>query len=39
MRTFENVVYEEEDKYLLGERSLEEATGTIETRLGIYLAE
>lgn len=38
-KTFEGVVYEEGEKFMLGDKSLEEAMGSIETRLGIYLAE
>lgn len=38
-KTFENVVYEEGEGYIRGDRSLEEAMNAIETRLGIYLAE
>ncbi len=38
-KTFENVVYEEGSAYMTGEKSLEEAMSSIETRLGIYLAE
>lgn len=38
-KTFENVVYEEGGDYLVGDKSLEEAMGAIETRIGIYLAE
>ena len=38
-KTFENVVYEEGERYIRGEKSLEEVMGAIETRLGIYLAE
>lgn len=38
-KTFENVVYEEGTAYMQGEKSLEEAMTSIETRLGIYLAE
>lgn len=38
-KTFENVVYEEGSAYMQGEKSLEEAMNSIETRLGIYLAE
>lgn len=38
-KTFENVIYEEGNAYMLGEKSLEEAMNSIETRLGIYLAE
>lgn len=38
-KTFKGVVYEEGEKYILGEKSLEEAMGSIETRLGIYLVE
>lgn len=38
-KTFENVIYEEGTSYMSGEKSLEEAMNSIETRLGIYLAE
>ena len=38
-KTFENVIYEEGTSYMLGEKSLEDAMNSIETRLGIYLAE
>lgn len=38
-KTFENIIYEEGTSYLSGERSLEETMNSIETRLGIYLAE
>lgn len=38
-KTFESVVYEEGEQYVRGEKSLEEAMDSIETRLGIYLAE
>lgn len=38
-KTFENVVYEEGSAYMEGTKSLEEAMNSIETRLGIYLAE
>ena len=38
-KTFESVIYEEGSAYMLGEKSLDEAMGSIETRLGIYLAE
>ncbi len=38
-KTFENVVYEEGEAYMQGEKSLEDAMRAIETRLGIYLAE
>lgn len=38
-KTFENVVYEEGSAYMTGEKNLEEAMSSIETRLGIYLAE
>lgn len=38
-KTFESVVYEEGAAYMQGEKSLEEAMSSIETRLGIYLAE
>ncbi len=38
-KTFENVVYEEGEGYIRGDRSLKEAMNAIETRLGIYLAE
>jgi len=38
-KTFENVVYEEGQTYIRGDVSLEEVMGSIETRLGIYLAE
>lgn len=37
--TFENVVYEEGISFIRGDKSLEEAMDSIETRLGIYLAE
>lgn len=37
--TFESVVYEEGTAFMRGEKSLEEAMNSIETRLGIYLAE
>ena len=37
--TFENVVYEEGIYFMRGDKSLEEAMDSIETRLGIYLAE
>ncbi len=38
-KTFENVVYEEGERYIRGDKSLEEVLGSIETRVGIYLAE
>lgn len=38
-KTFENVVYEEGAAYMEGEKSMEEAMSSIETRLGIYLTE
>lgn len=38
-KTFENVVYEEGERYIRGEKTLEEVMGAVETRLGIYLAE
>ena len=38
-KTFENVIYEEGEAYIQGEKSLEEAMEAIETRLGIYLTE
>ena len=38
-KTFENVVYEEGQTYIRGDAGLEEVMGSIETRLGIYLAE
>lgn len=38
-KTFENIIYEEGTSYLSGEKSLEETMNSIETRLGIYLAE
>ena len=38
-KTFESVVYEEGEQYIRGDKSLEEAMGSIEARLGIYLAE
>ena len=38
-KTFENVVYEEGERYIRGDRSLEEVMDAIEKRLGIYLAE
>lgn len=38
-KTFENIIYEEGTFYLSGEKSLEETMNSIETRLGIYLAE
>ncbi len=38
-KTFENVVYEEGERYIRGDRSLEEVMDGIEKRLGIYLAE
>ena len=37
--TFEGVVYEEGISFMQGDKSLEEAMDSIETRLGIYLAE
>ena len=37
--TFENVIYEEGDAYMRGERSMEDAMASIETRLGIYVTE
>ena len=36
---FEGVVYEEGIAYMEGVKSLDEAMSSIETRLGIYLAE
>lgn len=38
-KTFENIIYEEGTFYMSGEKSLEETMNSIETRLGIYLAE
>lgn len=38
-KTFENIIYEEGTSYLSGEKSLEETMNSIETRLGIYLAQ
>ncbi len=38
-KTFENVIYEEGEAYIQGEKSLDEAMEAIETRLGIYLTE
>lgn len=38
-KTFENIIYEEDTSYLSGEKSLEESMNSIETRLGIYLAQ
>lgn len=38
-KTFENIIYEEGTSYLSGEKSPEETMNSIETRLGIYLAE
>lgn len=37
--TFENVIYEEGDAYMRGEKSMEDAMASIETRLGIYVTE
>lgn len=38
-KTFENVIYEEGERYILEDKSLEEAIDSIDARLGIYLAE
>lgn len=38
-KTFENIIYEEDTSYLSGEKSLKESMNSIETRLGIYLAQ
>lgn len=38
-KTFENVVYEEGEAYIRGDKGLDEVMNSIETRLGIYLAE
>lgn len=38
-KIFENVVYEEGASYIEGEKSMEDAMSSIETRLGIYLTE
>lgn len=38
-KTFENVVYEEGMKYIRGDAGLDEVMGSIETRIGLYLAE
>lgn len=37
-KTFENVIYEEGERYILEDKSLEEAIDSIDARLGIYLA-
>lgn len=38
-KIFEEVVYEEGEAYIEGEKGLEETMNAIETRLGIYLTE